>query len=272
MRGIARTFNTLKEKGEGVLIGYVMAGDPSIKGTIGIVEALVRGGIDILELGVPFSDPIADGPTIQAAALRALKAGTTPFSVLEMARDITSRLDLPVVLLSYFNPVFKAGLGKFICLSKESGIAGLIIPDLPVEEATEYRKAAMAEGLDTIFLAAPSTTLPRFYRILESTSGFIYLVSVFGVTGTREEVQDLTMGTIKRFITHAREKVPLAVGFGISQPSHVGALIDAGVDGVIVGSAFVKIVEENLDSSGMLRLVEKKAQQLKAATVGRLRS
>lgn len=273
MKAIADTFKALKGKREGALIGYVMAGDPSLKETLGIVEALVHGGIDILELGIPFSDPIADGPTIQAAGLRALNAGATPPSVLETTKETASRFGLPVVLLTYFNPVFKAGLESFLHMAKEAGVAGLIIPDLPVEEASEYRRVAFAEGLDTIFLAAPSTTPARLERIVENTSGFLYLVSVFGVTGARERLESLTVETIRSVLRHTRGKVPLGVGFGISQPNHVEAVLQAGADAAIVGSAFVKVIEENLGNRDeMVRALERKARELKTATVGRLQT
>ncbi|MEM2904734.1 MAG: tryptophan synthase subunit alpha [Candidatus Bathyarchaeia archaeon] len=272
MRSIADTFRALREKGDGALIGYVMAGDPSLKETFRIVESLVQGGVDVLELGIPFSDPIADGPTIQAAGLRALKAGTTPLAVLEVGKEVASCFGLPVVLLTYFNPVFRAGLGSFLRLAKQSGVAGLIVPDLPVEEASEYKSAALREGLDTIFLAAPSTTAARLERIVRNTSGFLYLVSVFGVTGIREKIQGLTLETIRRVLPYTRGRLPLGVGFGVSQPSHVEAVLDAGADAAVVGSAFVRMIEENLGNPEMLQAVERKARELKSATVGRLQT
>lgn len=269
MKTIADTFRVLRDRRDGALVGYVMAGDPSPKETSSVIEALVQGGVDILEIGVPFSDPIADGPTIQAAALRALKAWTTPLSALEIAKETASRFDIPVVLLTYFNPVFKLGVERFLHLCRGSGVSGLIIPDLPVEEASEYRKAMLAKELDTIFLASPSTTSSRLDRIVENTSGFLYLVSVFGVTGVRENVEDLTVTTIRRVLGYTRGKVPLAVGFGISCPSHVEAIFKAGADGAIVGSAFVRLIEENLADRGrMLQALRSKARELKSAAAG----
>ncbi len=226
--------------------------------------ALIKGGIDILELGLPFSDPIADGPTIQAASIRALAAGTTPMKVLEIAKEIKSKHDVPVVVMTYYNPVFRIGLKKFCCLAKDCMVDGFIIPDLPVEEAAEYRKAAETQGLDTIFLAAPSTSNNRMKGIVECCSGFLYLVSRFGVTGAKSTVEDSTVQLIKRIQPFTKGKIPLAVGFGISKPEHVKRIIAAGADAVIVGSAFINVIQKN--SSIMLEELQETAQELKAAT------
>ncbi len=199
MNAVDNCFCRLKTKGEAALIGYVMAGDPALNLTLPIAEALIRGGVDILELGIPFSDPIADGPTIQAASSRALNAGTTPKNALKLARSIKSFHDIPVLAMTYYNPVFKMGLGNFFTEAKACSIDGIIVPDLPTEEAVQYREAAAKVGLDTVFLAAPSTSEARLSKIVEATSGYLYLVSRLGVTGTKSRVENSTISLVKRY-------------------------------------------------------------------------
>jgi tryptophan synthase alpha chain len=265
---VAQAFESLKKKRNGALIGYVMGGDPQPKFTYGIAEALIRGGVDVLELGIPFSDPIADGPTIQAASVRALKAGTTPKIVLEIVKTVKKSYDIPVVLMTYYNPVFRAGLRSFFDQARNSGVDGIIIPDLPLEEAYDYRKAAAAFNVDTIFLVAPSTTDKRFAEIVSASSGFLYLVSHFGVTGVKSNVDLSTIALVKRALTFTSGRIPLVVGFGISTAEHVEQVVKSGADGVIVGSAFVNIVEENIeDVSSMKFELESAARKLKDATL-----
>jgi tryptophan synthase alpha chain len=246
MSTIKQVFRSLQARGEGVLVGYVTAGDPTPEQTPSIAEALITGGVDILELGLPFSDPIADGPTIQAASVRALKAGTTPKMVLEMARETKRKHDVPVVVMTYYNPVFRMGLKPFFSYAKECSVDGLIVPDLPVEEAADYVKTAQANGVDTIFLAAPSTSTQRLEKIVACSSGFLYLVSHFGVTGEKANIDDSTIQLIKRVLPYTKGHVPLAVGFGVSKPEHACSIVKAGADGVIVGSAFVNVVQRNV--------------------------
>ena len=267
MSEIRKVFQRLKAQGNGALIGYVTGGDPEPRFTHIIAEALIKGGIDILELGIPFSDPIADGPTIQAASVRALKAGTTPKMVLEMAKEIRKKHSVPVVILTYYNPVFRMGLEKFFRLARDCEVDGLIAADLPVEEAEDYKKAAETCGIDTIFLAAPSTSAQRLCKIVECTSGFLYLVSHFGVTGEKEAVEASTIQLIRRVLPYTRGRVPLAVGFGVSKPEHARRIIESGADGVIVGSTFVNIVHKNRGKIGkMLKEIEETARKLKEAT------
>lgn len=268
MTAIKETFQKLESRNEGALIGYVTAGDPEPQFTPLIAEALIKGGVDILELGLPFSDPIADGPTIQAASLRALNAGTKPKMVLKMVREIKKKHDVPVAVMTYYNPVYRMGLDNFFNLAKDCMVDGLIVPDLPVEEADEYKKAARACGVDTIFFAAPSTTNERLTKIVGCTSGFLYLVSHFGVTGAKSAVEDSTIQLVKRVLPFTVGHVPLAVGFGISKPEHVDRIIEAGAQGAIVGSAFINIVTRNLGNRGkMLLELEATAKKLKAATL-----
>jgi tryptophan synthase alpha chain len=271
MSRITKTFTELKNKNQGGLIAYVTAGDPQPSYTPRIVEAAARGGADIIELGIPFSDPIADGPTIQAATVRALKAGTTPKKVFRISEEIKQRTEIPIVILTYYNPIFRMGLEKFFESVHASGIDGVIVPDLPFEEASEYRRFAEANEVDTIFLAAPSTSIARLKKIVEHTSGFLYLVSVFGVTGAREKLQDLTIELIRKTLPITEGKAPLAVGFGISKPEHVKTIIQNGADAAIVGSGFVRIIERNhCDKERILEDVREYASQLKAATRDKL--
>src|SRR3972149_5271142 len=214
MSEIAKVFQKLKSQGDGALIGYVMGGDPKPEFTQKIAEALIKGGVDILELGVPFSDPIADGPTIQAASVRALQARTTPKMVLGMAGEIKRKHGVPVVILTYYNPVFRMGLENFFRLAKSFGVDGVVVPDLPVEEADDYRKVAKGCGVDTVFLAAPSTSNERLRMIVECTSGFLYVVSHFGVTGTCETVEDSTVQLVKRILPYTAGRGSVGVGVG----------------------------------------------------------
>ncbi len=265
---ITQTFQKLKNRNEAALIAYITAGDPSPQETPRIAEALIRGGVDILELGLPFSDPIADGPTIQAASVRALKAETTPKKVLELAAEIKRKhAGVPVIVMTYYNPVFRIGLERFFQLAKSSSVNGVIVPDLPVEEADAYMKAAQACDVDTIFLAASSTTHERLRKIVACSGGFLYLVSHYGVTGARDKIEASTVQLIKDVKPFAEGKVALAVGFGISKPEHVQSTVAAGADGVIVGSAFINIVSRNLENQKqMLSELEATARGLKAAT------
>jgi tryptophan synthase alpha chain len=266
MSDISKVFQKLKAQGDGALIGYVTGGDPKPELTPRIAEALIKGGVDILELGVPFSDPIADGPTIQAASVRALKAGTTPKMVLGIAGEIKKKHSVPVVILTYFNPVFRMGLDNFFRLAKSFGVDGVVVPDLPVEEAESYREAARSCGVDTVFLVAPSTSNERLRKIVGCTSGFLYVVSHFGVTGAREALEDSTVQLIKRVLPFTSGRIPLAVGFGVSKPEHARCIIQSGADGAIVGSAFVNIVHRHQGNGGkMLEELEALAHKLKAA-------
>ena len=267
MNRIFRKFSTLKERGEGALIAYLTAGDPTLQHTPKIVQAIIRGGADIIELGIPFSDPIADGPIIQSAMTRALKSGTTPIAVLKMVKQIREESDIPIVILTYYNPIFRMGLKRFFETAKLCGVDGVIVPDLPIEEASEYKEVAESNKIDTIFLATPSTTDDRLKMIIEYTSGFLYLVSVHGVTGVREKIQNTTIGLVKRALTIASGRIPIAVGFGVSKPEHIRILLENGADGAIVGSGFVKIVEENMhNEERMLQEIENYAMKLKEAT------
>ncbi len=267
MNGITEAFKKAKAQGNGALIGYIMAGDPKPELTPQIAVALIRGGVDVLELGLPFSDPIADGPTIQAAGVRALAAQTTPTKVLEIAKEIRQSHEVPIVVMSYYNPIFHMGLDKFCGLAKKCMVDGVIIPDLPVEEAADYKKAATKCGIDTIFLAAPSTSNERLSKIVECSSGFLYLVSHFCVTGAQSAIEDSTIRLVKRVLPFTAGKIPLAVGFGISKTEHVKKIIGVGADGVIVGSAFINIIQKHQKNINVLmKELQTIAFDLKKAT------
>lgn len=238
---ISDKFSELKKKKEGALIAYICAGDPTPDATKEYVTALVRGGADIIELGLPFSDPTADGPTIQAGIERALNGGMTPDIYFRTVASL--KMHIPLVVMTYYNIIFKRGLEKFVKDCAASGISGIIAPDLPPEESGELADFCIKHDVDLIFLVAPTTTDERLKRILAQGKGFIYLVARLGVTGARTDVAASTHELIKRVKT----TTPKAVGFGISNGKQAAEIICAGADGVIVGSAFVDIIASGKD-------------------------
>ncbi len=223
------------------LITFITAGDPSPSLTLDYMLALEKNS-DIIELGLPFSDPMADGPTIQKANVRALKAGTKVKDVFSIVKSFREYSEKPVVLMTYYNPVYVRGVENFVKEAKESGINGMIVVDLPVEESSDYLRACEKHGMDTIFLAAPNTPDDRLRVIDEVSSAFVYLVSLYGTTGARDRIPETAFQLIRRAKKICRN--PVCVGFGVSKEEHVAELIKAGADGVVVGSAIVKIVEE----------------------------
>jgi tryptophan synthase alpha chain len=239
MTRIAALFDRLRRENRKGLIAYLTAGDPSPDRTPALVDALVRGGADLIELGVPFSDPIADGPVIQAAGERALRAGTTLARVLAIAAEIRKTSEVPLLLFTYLNPVMRYGLDRLAQDAAAAGIDGCLLIDASVEEAHDYVGAMHRHGLDTVFLAAPTSTERRLRLVAEYSSGFIYLVSRTGVTGERESLSDQVTPLVDgiRKVTD----LPLAVGFGVSKPEHVAEL-GRQVEGVVVGSAIVRII------------------------------
>src|SRR5579864_4760651 len=240
MTRITALFERLKREGRKGLIIYITAGDPSPDRTAGLVEALERGGADLIELGVPFSDPIADGPVIQRAGYRALASGTTVRKVLEIASGIRARSQIPLLLFTYLNPVMRYGFEKLAQDAKAAGIDGCLLTDASVEEAGSYVRVMRSAGLDTVFLAAPTSTPRRLQLIAEYSTGFVYLVSRTGVTGERDSIS----ASVKPLVAAMREvtNLPLAVGFGISRPEHV-AQLGQMVQAVAVGSAFMSLIE-----------------------------
>jgi tryptophan synthase alpha chain len=237
---IAKKFAELSRAGELGLVAYITAGDPSLDASEKILLAAAEAGADLIELGVPFSDPVADGPTIQRASERALRGGTTLTGVLDLVRRLRARTQVPLVLFSYFNPILQMGIEKFADAAVSAGAAGVLATDLTPEESDEYRAALRARGLDTVFLAAPTSTDSRLKLIASVSSGFLYLISRTGVTGARESLPEELPGLVRRIRKFT--SLPIAVGFGISLPTHVTVL--GGIaDAAVVGSALVAEIE-----------------------------
>ena len=251
MGRIDRTFQELKKRGRAALIPFVMTGDPDLDVTEGLILKMAERGADIIELGVPFSDPLLDGPTIQAASQRALGKGVGLKEVFNVAKNLRG-METPLVIMTYYNPVFRYGLKTFARECRECEISGVIVPDLPPEEAAAWVKEARSADLDTIFLTAPTSSPERIRLVSRVSRGFIYHVSVTGVTGARKELP----GGLKRDVLRVKENSnkPVAVGFGISTPEQAKE-VSRFADGVIVGSAIVKIIEENLGRSDLVHRI-----------------
>ena len=260
MTRIGRMFDGLKRDGRKGLIAYITAGDPSPDRTPALAEALERGGADLIELGVPFSDPIADGPVIQRAGERALKAGTSLKTVLSIAARIRERSEIPLLLFTYLNPVIRYGLERLARDAAAAGIDGCLLTDASVEEASDYAAAMHRHGLDTVFLAAPTSTERRLKLVARYSTGFVYLVSRTGVTGERDSLSD-AVGPLIRAV-RAVTDLPLAVGFGVSKPEHVAEL-GRQVEAVVVGSALVRLIERNLDNRSLETQLESFVRELK---------
>ncbi len=238
---ISKRFAELRESGELGIVAYITAGDPTLEATRKFVLALAEAGADVIELGIPFSDPLADGPTIQRASERALKFRTTLAQVIDLVREIRNSSEVPIVLFSYYNPVLQMGLEKFASCAANAGADGVLITDLTPEESDDYRKVLSARHLDTIFLGAPTSTDDRLAKIADVSSGFLYLISRTGVTGAKDALPDDLPALLRR----ARKvtQLPIAVGFGISLPGHVSVL-GGLADAAVVGSALVSEIEE----------------------------
>jgi len=262
MNRIVERFARLKKSGQKGFVVYIGAGDPNLEATRQLALAFDQAGVDVLELGVPFSDPVADGPVIQRASERALRSGTTLAGVLELVRHLRARTDVPLVLFSYFNPLLQMGLEKFAEAAASAGADGVLATDLTPEEAGEYRAALGSHGLDTIFLAAPTSTDERLARIADASTGFLYLVSRTGVTGTREVLPEglpALARRVRKFTT-----LPIAVGFGISAPAHVSVL--GGIaDAAVVGSALMAEVERSASADAAAAAVAALVRALKDA-------
>lgn len=257
---IALTFERAHAQGERALIPYLTAGFPRLSDTVGLLRALERGGADIIELGVPFSDPIADGPTIQASCAESLRQGTTLAAVLEMVREFRRESQVPIVLFGAYNPFLRYGLERLARDASEAGADALLIPDLPVDEGEEAAAVIRGSGLDLVFLVAPTTPLERKRLICSKTSGFVYYISVKGVTGARESITfelEQPLAELRSVTT-----LPIAVGFGIATPAQAAA-VGRLADGVIVGSALVKLVGEHAGSPDLPAKVEQYMRAMK---------
>jgi tryptophan synthase alpha chain len=259
---IAKRFAELRASGELGIVAYITAGDPSIDATHKFVLALADAGADVIELGVPFSDPLADGPTIQRASERALKAGASLGGVLELVRRIRESSQVPLVLFTYFNPVLQMGLEKFAAAAAQAGADGVLVTDLTPEESEDYRRIIHAQKLDTIFLAAPTSDDARLQKISACSSGFLYLISRTGVTGAKDSLPDDLPGLLRR-VRHFTE-LPVAVGFGISLPGHVSVL-GGLADAAVVGSALVSEIEKASSIEAASAALRERVKVLKEA-------
>ena len=264
---VTRTFNNLIQRNEKALIAYIVGGYPTLDLSRKIIEQLILSGVDIIEIGVPFSDPMADGPMIQDAFVKSLDSGITPKDCLNLVKSIRDRhKETPLLLMTYSNILYSNGLEKFLIQSKNCDIDGFIVPDLNFEEADDYLEITTKLGLSTIFLTSPNTSTQRLRRIATLSTGFVYMVSVFGITGSRNKFEKYTFESISRSkaIVSSYGK-HLAVGFGISTPKDGLRMIESGADGIIVGSSLINIITKNMpDQSKMMSELDIFVKELKA--------
>ncbi len=244
MSRISEKFAELNASNEKALIAYVMAGYPDEKSTMAAVNGLLKGGVDIIELGFPFSDPMADGPVIQNASTVSLEKGTTLDVFYKIVKNIRKKTDIPLVLMTYTNILYNKGYSKFIAEAKKAGIDGFILPDMSVEESNEYVESIKKHNSDAIFLISPNTSKRRIQKIANVCNGFVYLVAVFGTTGVQTNIKGYTIKALKNLKKILEGKIPVGVGFGVSTPEDVKKYVNSGADAVIVGSAFLKIIEK----------------------------
>ena len=261
MSRLSDTFDRLRQDRRRGLVTYVTAGDPDLPRTARILEALDRAGADVIEVGVPFSDPLADGPVIQRATERALAAGTTLAGVLEMLERLPERISAPVVVFSYANPILRFGAERFAERAREAGVAGVLVLDLPIEEAGDFRALLASKGIDTILLLAPTTTDARLREAARLGSGFLYAISRLGVTGVRDTLAEGAEDMVRRI--RAVSLLPVALGFGISKPEHVRE-VGRWADAAVVGSALVNVIAECGTREDLDTRVEEYVRWLKA--------
>ena len=262
MSRLADTFSRIKAEGNGPgLVTYVTAGDPDLHRNGGILRALDRSGADVLEVGVPFSDPLADGPVIQRATERALASGTTLRGVLGLIGGLRDQLRAPIVIFSYANPILRLGAERFADQARDAGVDGVLVLDLPIEEADEFRSLLASRGIDTILLLSPTTTDERLRRAATLGSGFLYAISRLGVTGARDAVADGAEEMVRRI--RATSSLPVALGFGISKPEHVRE-VGRWADAAVVGSALVNVIAEAGASDDLNTRVEEYVRWLKS--------
>jgi tryptophan synthase alpha chain len=259
---IGKRFEELAQAGEMGLVAYFTAGDPSLAATEEIVSAAADAGADLIELGIPFSDPVADGPTIQRASERALLSGTTLAKVIDLVSRLRNKTEVPIVLFGYFNPILQMGLERFAERASASGADGVLVTDMTLEESAEYCEAMHKHGLDTVFLAAPTSTDARLKMIAEASSGFLYVISRAGVTGAKDSLPEELPALIRR--TRVLTKLPIAVGFGTSLPTQV-TVLGGMADAVVVGSALVAEIENSASASAAATAVAERVRMLKGA-------
>ncbi|MGI0082589.1 MAG: tryptophan synthase subunit alpha [Nitrosopumilaceae archaeon] len=244
MSKIKDKFLELRSENQKALIAYVVAGYPNENGTLSAVRGLVKGGADIIEIGLPFSDPLADGPVIQNASHLALQNGIKLGGFISLVKKIRKETNLPLVLMTYTNLLYRHGYDKFISTAKKAGIDGFILPDMPIEEAKEYLKAVHKYKCDAIFLISPNTSAVRIKKIAKVSSGFLYLVSVYGTTGKQQEIQQYTIDAIRKTKKIVNGRIPVGVGFGVSNQNQARFIIKCGADAVIVGTAFLRLIQD----------------------------
>jgi tryptophan synthase alpha chain len=261
MSRIDAAFRDLRNAGRCGLVTYVTAGDPDLERSREILVRLARAGADVLEVGVPFSDPLADGPVIQRASERAIAAGSTLVKALGMVSDVRSLVGVPIVIFTYANPILRMGLGEFVNRARQAGVDGVLTLDVPPEESAQFREALSRARIDTIFLLSPTTTPERIRRAAALGTGFLYGISRLGVTGAREQVADSARELAER--VRAETAMPLALGFGLSRPEHVRAVAEIA-DAAVVGSALVNVIAEHGNSPSLLAEVERYVRWLKS--------
>jgi len=264
MKTYKQVFSELAEQKRAALIPFFVVGDPDFDTSLAVVKTAIDSGADVLELGIPFSDPIADGPTIQKADIRAAKAGMNMAKALDFIRKVKDYKDVPIGLLMYYNLIYQYGIEKFFADFHDAGVNSVLVADLSIDDADEIAGPATSAGLDTVFMVTPITAPERMKLIASRTTGFIYTVSLLGVTGSRDQLSD----TIEELVANLKKltDVPVCVGFGISKPEHAAAMASAGADGVIIGSKLVGLIEANLDKKeNMLKEIATFLTQVKTA-------
>ncbi len=259
---VSHCFESLRDRSECALIPFITAGDPDLQTTAQALQVLDTSGADLIELGVPYSDPLADGPTIQAAATRALRQGVRLDDVLGMLKEVAPKLQAPLILFTYYNPILNRGIKLFLEQIASAGVQGLVVPDLPLEEAESLLKPAAEIGIEVVLLVAPTTPKERIQVIAQQSQGFIYLVSVTGVTGVRSQLESRVQDLLEQMRTVTDK--PIGVGFGISQPEQAQQVKNWGADAVIVGSAIVKRLADGTPAEGLSAIGEF-CQSLKSA-------
>lgn len=261
---MARYQDIFSRLNRAALIPFFVLGDPDEKTSADLIKTAIDAGADILELGIPFSDPVADGPTIQKADMRALQAGMTPRKALDLVAQITRYQPIPIGLLVYYNLIYQYGIERFFKDFKAVGGNSVLVADISIDDADEVAPLAQAAGLETVFMATPNCSDQRLAQIAQKTTGFIYTVSVLGTTGQREQLSNLIIPLINRL--KAITTLPICVGFGISAPQHAQQVAAAGADGVIIGSRLVKIIEDHLNNTDkMLAETQNFIRQMRAA-------
>jgi tryptophan synthase alpha chain len=252
IQSYSEMFHEVKNRGEGAFIPFTVAGDPDFETSIEIVKKFVDSGADALEIGFPFSDPVADGPSVQAADIRSLNSGMSIKMCFEFIKEIRKFTSIPIGILVYYNLIYKMGLEEFYQKAMESGVNGVLAADLPPEEASDAVAMAKNKNINQIFMVAQTTSNERIMEIVKMCSGFLYVVAVMGVTGARSDIEKSTVDLIKRVKNHT--DLPLAVGFGISKPEHVNHVIKAGSNGAIVASAIIDIITKNINDMDVVKL------------------